>query len=165
MKDYMEDVRQSLSPKNLVGHFGLYAIGMATLALILGLGKLIDLLQNNGFGFWGDALILSLGYIGVTLITWMKLIFYHCLGAAAGYVILAGALAMTYTPVMLVGASLVYIGYYAPQRPFPQQTFRLEFPLIISSRFAPNCHTSSGKFSSLSGGPYPLYSLSCIMLN
>ena len=126
MKDYIADILQMISAKNLAGRFGLGAALITTLlAFIVGYEKVIDLLQNNGFGFWGDALILSLGYIGVALITWMKLIFYHCLGSAAGLVIAAWALAMTCAPVVLVGALIIYVGYYAPQRPFPQQTFRL----------------------------------------
>jgi len=165
MKDYIEDILQTLSAKNLVVRFGFWAAVIATAALLVGREKAIDLLQNNGFGFWGDVLIVSLSYISIALIAWAKLIFYYCLGSAAEFVIVAGALAMTYAPVVLVGASIIYVGYSASQRPLPQKSFRLEFSFSISSRFSPNQHNSPVKLSSLSGGPYPLYFLSCIMLN
>jgi hypothetical protein len=166
MKDYIEDILQTLSIKNLAVRFGFWAAVIATAALLVGREKVIDLLQNNDFGFWGDALIVSLSYVSIALIAWAKLIFYYCLGSAAGLVIVAAALAMTYAPVVLVGSSLSLIVYCVIQRPLPQKSFYPQ--ALLSSVYWFNRQDRDfpvAKFASYSKIPYQLFPVSCILLS
>ncbi len=81
MKDYIKEFLRTLSPTQLMGHFYPKAVLLTIIILVVGHDKLFSLLQNNDFGFWGDTAIVGIAVIGISLLSWVKLLFYYCLWA------------------------------------------------------------------------------------
>lgn len=165
MKDYIRHFLHTLSPTNLVGLWP-GAVLIAIAAFVFGFGKLIDLLQGNNVGFWGDTAIVTITFLGVTLLAWAKLIFYYCLWSLIGLVLIAGTLAMASLPWFVVIPFVIFVGYGTIRNPLPQKSFSPK-ALFISTlwRIRQERGFPVTKISSHSKVPYLLFPVSCILLN